>query len=171
MPDRPRRAAACFRSHTAGRAPIFIPEPDYFGDDMRTLGATGLALFLAGVAGLGCGSPPPPLPPAEVEGAVTYDGQPVGPGIITFAPLSGGEGGGGIVTDGKYRVVAKAGLHPGKYRVEIRWAKPTGEKREAGYGQSPIVTAEGLPDKYNAESELTAELAEGKNVVNFNLEK
>jgi hypothetical protein len=139
--------------------------------DMRKLSAGGLAILLCGLAGFGCGSPPPPLPPAEVDGVVTYDGQPVGPGIITFTPLSGGEGGGGIVMDGKYRVNVKAGLHPGQYRVEIRWAKPTGEKREASYGQSPDVLAEGLPAKYNAESVLTAELAEGKNVVDFNLEK
>ena len=43
-------------------------------------------------------------------------------------------------------------LQPGTYRVQIRWAKPTGEKKEAGYGQSPDVIAEGLPDKYNSNS-------------------
>jgi hypothetical protein len=113
-----------------------------------------------------------PRPVAEVEGEVTFDGQPVTSGIISFVPAGAtGQPGGGAVSKGKYRVYPEVGLAPGKYRVEIRWAKPTGEKKEVGYGQSPDVYAEALPEKYHAESVLTAELEEGKNTVHFHLEK
>ena len=63
-------------------------------------------------------------------------------------------------------------LAPGKYKVEIRWAKSTGEKvKEPVYGHSPYVFAEAIPEKYNAESMLKAELSEGSNELHFRLEK
>ena len=53
----------------------------------------------------------------------------------------------------------------------LRWSRPTGEKREAGYGQSPDVFAEVLPAKYHADSVLRAELAPGPNALDSALEK
>jgi hypothetical protein len=107
----------------------------------------------------------------QVEGEITYDGQPVEAGIISFVPEQGA-GGGGAIIKGKYFVDPDVGLAPGKYRVEIRWPKPTGEvNKEAGYGQSPIVVAEALPEKYHKESVLTAELEPGKTTIHFHLEK
>src|SRR5262245_27259491 len=107
----------------------------------------GTALVALGlVAATGCDKAPPPRPVALAEGAVTYDGQTVPSGIITFVPIETGTGTGAAVIKGRYRVESDSGLTPGKYRVEIRWPKPTGEKiKDAGYGQSPDVVAEGLP--------------------------
>lgn len=114
-----------------------------------------------------------PAQVVEVEGLASYDGEPMPAGIISFVP-EGSDGkplGGGAISKGKYKVYPESGLKPGKYRVEIRWGKPTGEKKEAGYGQSPDVIAEALPAKYHGESILTAELKPGMNTVDFNLEK
>ena len=121
----------------------------------------------------GCESPAPPTPVVEVEGAIAYDGQSVTSGVIAFVPIDGNVAAshGGAVQNGRYHISPETGLKPGKYRVEIRWAKPTGEKVEAGYGQSPDVYAEAIPAKYHAHSELTAELVEGVNAVDFKLEK
>lgn len=130
----------------------------------------GLIALLA-VLALGC--TPPPKPVADVEGEVSYDGEIVTSGIISFLPLEGtGPSGGGAIRDGKYRIYPEVGLPPGKYRIEIRWPKPTGERlKEVPYGHSPIVVAEGLPEKYHTGSTLTAEVEAGKNTVDFRLEK
>jgi hypothetical protein len=139
---------------------------------MRYALGTGFAVALA-VVSLGCGEQaPPPRPVSEAEGAVTYDGEPVPSGIISFVPLDGGTGTGAAVIKGRYRVEPDAKLTPGKYRVEIRWGKPTGEKiKDASYGQSPDVIAEGLPAKYNSESTLTIDVKAGPNSIDFHLEK
>ena len=116
----------------------------------------------------------PPLP-VEVQGAIAYDGEPVPAGVVSFVPAPDGDvrtTGGGAITDGVYRVYPETGLKPGKYRVEFRWGKATGEKnKDAGYGQSPDIFAEGLPKKYHSESVLTAELKAGMNTLDFTLEK
>ena len=113
--------------------------------------------------------------PVEVQGAITYDGEPVPAGVASFVPAPDGDvrtSGGGAIADGQYRVYPETALKPGKYRVEFRWGKATGEKnKDAGYGQSPDIFAEGLPKKYHSESILTAELKAGMNTLDFTLEK
>jgi len=135
---------------------------------MRFVLGVGLAVALAAA---GCNSPPP-RPAAEAEGAVAYDGEQVATGIISFVPLDGGTTTGAAVMKGRYRIYPEAGLTAGKYRVEIRWSKPTGEKiKDAGYGQQSEVFAEALPEKYNSQSTLTAEVKAGANTIDFRLEK
>ena len=58
-----------------------------------------------------------------LEGKVSYGGQPIDVGTITFIP-TGGDGikSGGLIEDGNYKVDAKTGPGPGSHRVEIRWA-------------------------------------------------
>ena len=129
-----------------------------------------LAALVAFATFAGCADPPPE--PVEVTGAVTYDGEPVATGIISFVPIDSGRSpGGATIADGRYRLYPEVGLKPGTYRVEVRWSRPTGEKRAAGYGQSPDVFAEVLPAKYHADSVLTAEVAAGGNAIDFVLEK
>ncbi len=129
-----------------------------------------LATLLALVALAGCAEEPPAA--VEASGAATYDGQPIASGIISFVPIdSDRPPGGAAITDGRYKLYPEVALRPGTYRVELRWARATGEKREAGYGQSPDVFAEALPAKYHADSVLTAELAPGPNALDFVLEK
>jgi hypothetical protein len=54
---------------------------------------------------------------AGIHGRVTYRGQPVSRGTITFSPDDGvGPTCGGLITDGRYQV---ADVTPGKKRVQI----------------------------------------------------
>ena len=133
---------------------------------VHTCGVLAL-VFLA----IGCAAKPKPI--AMAEGEITLDGEPVDGGIISFVHAEGGTpASGAAIAKGKYKLYPESGLAPGKYKVEIRWAKSTGEKvKEPVYGHSPYVFAEAIPEKYNAESMLKAELSEGSNELHFRLEK
>jgi len=107
-----------------------------------------------------------------LEGKVTYGGEPIDVGTITFIPNSSNEiKRGSLIENGNYKVDAKTGPGPGPHRVEIRWAKPTGVKRKNEFGEEIQKRQEGLPEKYHDQSTLTAEIKPGKNVIDFRLEK
>jgi hypothetical protein len=107
-----------------------------------------------------------------VEGTVTYDGTPIPIGTITFIPtFEKGEGGGGRIENGRFKLDAAASLMPGPYKVEIRWAKPTGKKYKNEFGEEFDRTQEGLPDKYHSQTTLTAYIEPGMQPLDFNLEK
>jgi hypothetical protein len=107
-----------------------------------------------------------------VEGKVTYGGEPLDVGTITFIPTKeAGIKSGTLIENGVYKVEAKTGPSPGSHRVEIRWAKPTGKKSKNEFGEELNIRQEGLPDKYHANSTLTADIKPGKNVIDFPLEK
>src|SRR5438270_10062031 len=73
-----------------------------------------LVLPLAG----GCGSKGPVR--HEITGKVTYKGQPVEEGIISFEPLDGqGSKDGDTILNGNYRIPKDKGLFVGKYKVTI----------------------------------------------------
>lgn len=109
---------------------------------------------------------------ASVEGKVTYGGKPLDVATITFLPASEeGTKCGGIIENAQYKIEPKFGPKPGPHRVEIRWAKPTGKKSRNEFGEELEVRKEGLPDKYHANSTLTAEIKSGKNEINFQLEE
>jgi hypothetical protein len=134
--------------------------------DMRRLAGITLALACLVLSG-GCGGST-----ATVEGAVTYDGKPVPAGAISFLAADGkGGSGGASVIDGAYRVPPEPGLKPGTYKVEIRWAKPTGKKFKSESGDILDMTEEGLPEKYNTKSDLKAEVKPGSNKIDFDLPK
>jgi hypothetical protein len=135
---------------------------------MRALFAAGLAALLCLASLPGCGG----TGQVEVEGTVTYDGRPVPAGAIAFVAADGqGLNAGGTVLDGHYQIPTRVGPKPGKYRVEVRWAKPTGKKYRSETGAMLEVTEEGLPVKFNDKSELTADLKPGKNTIDFDLPK
>ena len=107
-----------------------------------------------------------------VEGKVTYAGEPLHFASITFLPMDEkGIKAGGLIENGTYKVEAKFGPMPGPHRVEIRWAKPTGKRYKNEFGEELDVRREGHPDKYHANSTLTADIKSGNNVIDFNLEK
>lgn len=103
---------------------------------------------------------------------MTYDGQPIGVGRITFLPTDAkAVKRGGRFENGHYRLAPPEGPPPGDHRVEIHWLKPTGKKYHNEFKEELDVLEEGLPDKYHKGSALKATLKPGKNVVDFRLEK
>ncbi len=108
----------------------------------------------------------------SLEGKVSYGGEPLDVGTITFIPTGGsGIKSGGLIEGGSYKVDSKVGPGPGAHRVEIRWAKPTGKKTKNEFGEEIQTRQEGLPEKYHVQSTLTAEIKPGENVIDFALEK
>jgi hypothetical protein len=143
---------------------------------MSRLGRTGFGVPVVLVAGLlvlgGCGKGRPAS--QEVSGQVAFQKQPLRKGLIEFIPANpGGTSAGAVIRDGRYTVRPEAGLLPGNYRVRIvpkvpmraDWDEST-EKRPPGPSH-PIQ----IPDKYNINSVLTAEVkAEGRQTIDFNLD-
>jgi len=110
---------------------------------------------------MGCGSGE-----ATVSGTVSLDGKPLEEGHIAFRPLPAlakSEARGGPIKDGKYQVKAQ----PGQNRVEITATRVVPDKKDS-FG-TPLRESM-IPEKYNAQSELTKEIsAGGVNEFNFEL--
>ncbi len=136
-----------------------------------------LAACLAAAVAAGCSSDADELAREAVSGTVTFDGQPLERGAITFVP----EGqvptqGGASITDGKYSIAKSEGLVAGNYNVAI--TSPLGDAEKA---KDAVTNAPGMPPKppkdlipaqYNKKSTLKAEVKAGaSNVFDFNLEK
>jgi len=120
-------------------------------------------------AAAGCGSQR-----VEIDGTVTVDGRPLDRGYISLRPMAGtgGPTAGSEVTDGKFRIAAKEGTHAGKFRVEITASRKTGRQvpDDLGGGMADVYE-QYLPARYNAQSELTAEIrANERNELRFVLE-
>jgi hypothetical protein len=126
-------------------------------------------LFLSVLAGLltaaalGCGSSGPRE--YEVTGTVTFDGQRVPVGDITFLPEEKEFGpDAGKIVDGQYRAKVKAG----KKRVVIQASRPVpGKKGPMG---EPAIE-DYVPARYSDrdKTELRAEVGEGKTEHSFAL--
>jgi hypothetical protein len=109
------------------------------------------ALFFGLILGLsGCGPTT-----HTVSGTVKLDGEPIAEGRITFVPEESGPGGGGPITGGHYSVAVPAG----KAKVQVAASKmmklPKGEK--GMYGKTEEMR-DYIPSKYNANTELKAEI-------------
>jgi hypothetical protein len=107
-----------------------------------------------------------------LAGKVTIDGEPVDFGSISFLPASegGGRVSGGLIEKGSYAVPEEQGANAGKHRVEIRWRKLTGKKvRDPDSGEMYDERKEGLPTRFHAESELTAEVSAEQTTFDFDL--
>lgn len=107
----------------------------------------------------------------EITGAVTYDGQPVQKGTISLLPADGqGPTAAAIIANGKYSVK----IAPGTKKVKIEGFKVTGQERyKPNDPTSPMVDIQVqiLPERYNAKSELTRDIASGAGTLDFALEK
>jgi hypothetical protein len=98
------------------------------------------------------------------------DGKPIAAGTILVAPIDGKTpSGGAAIQNGQYELKH---LVVNKYRVAISSPKipepghiPPGMDTSGG-----IVPPEGIPAKYNSESELTLDVQEGANQHDFNLD-
>lgn len=108
--------------------------------------------FSATLAGLfvGCGSGEDPRPATvPVQGKVTYQGQPVPKGTITFQSASGESAVGEIQPDGTYTLSTfkeKDGAIPGAHKVMIvaNTGDPTKMPSSPGY----VAPKELVPQKY-----------------------
>jgi hypothetical protein len=137
----------------------------------RILAVLGVAVWLVALAG--CGSREYTGEQRfPVSGKVTVDGEPMEFGLISLLPQ--GEGGrvsGGPIKNGSYAIEEPMGPTAGKYRVEIRWNKPTGRRVKDAYGEEIMDEyKEGLPAKYHTNSELTADVSSKKTTFDFELE-
>jgi hypothetical protein len=108
-----------------------------------------------------------------VTGEVSLDGEPIDGGNILFLPTEGeAKKGAADIVAGKYSIPAQQGLQPGKYRIEIRWAKSTGTQIPSGDpGMMMEERREAVPAKFNAESTLTEQIKAGENKLDFRLTK
>lgn len=117
------------------------------------------------------------LPRQALSGKVTLDGQPLDSATISFQPTAGS----GEVTSaaaevlaGAFSISAADGLIPGKYRVSVSAkrdvaAKPTAKKKQIDNVTGELVdppadaavTQETIPAKFNAQTELTADVTAG----------
>jgi hypothetical protein len=105
-----------------------------------------------------------------LSGKVTYDGQPIDFGSISFMPAEGQRVSGGLIENGAYAVPEEKGANAGKYRVEIRWQKLTGnKKRDPDSGEMYDERKEALPPKFHSDSELEVEVTPEKTTFDFDL--
>jgi hypothetical protein len=126
-------------------------------------------LAISAIALAGCSSGPVR---GEVFGKVTFKGQPVKEGTVTF--LNTKDGGGAeaeINSDGTY--VVPRGVVAGEYdRVEI---KPLMEMKDTDPGKTPPSKVEksapNIPAKYRMQgtTPLKATVKAGKNEINFEM--
>ena len=130
---------------------------------------TVAGLFAGLFAALSCNSQ---IKRHAISGTVTFKGNLIKSGTINFS--SEGDGkyvATGTIVDGKYAIPAFSGLPPGKYAVAISYPDPNipAPRPDEPPGESTLAR-ELLPAKYNEQSELTAEIKQGPNEVNFTLE-
>ncbi len=124
----------------------------------------------------GCGSSSGRPAGEAVEGTVTLDGSPLDQGRIQFKPedpkalFAYAD-----IVDGKYSIQPAAGPQAGKYRVEINSPEggpivPSTDPAKAMEQASAPPPKERIPSRYNATSELTADITSGApNTHNFEL--
>jgi hypothetical protein len=109
---------------------------------------------------------------SSVSGTVTLDGEPVTKGSILFDPVESREVKPvGLIENGSYSLTSETGPKPGKHKVEIRWAKPTGKQVPVKDDPPNMIdeTKEAVPAKYNTSTELTVEITPGSNRHDFPL--
>lgn len=106
-----------------------------------------------------------------LSGKVTFDGQPVDGGSISFIPTNPKKKvSGGDIIKGEYKVPEAKGAHTGPHRVEIHWYRPTGKKIvDTDMGGTKDEVVEAIPPKYHMQSTLNAEVTEGKTTFDFEL--
>jgi hypothetical protein len=105
-----------------------------------------------------------------LSGKVTYDGQSIDFGSISFIPADGQRVSGGLIENGAYAVPEEKGANEGKYRVEIRWLKLTGsKKRDPDSGEMYDERKEALPTKFHSDSQLEVEVTPQKTTFDFDL--
>lgn len=104
---------------------------------------------------------------AIVTGRVTYNNVPVADGLIRFVPTGDTKGNITVtrISEGAYRSDGIGGVPIGTHRVEIRSFDPNDKRSGLGPARAQF-----LPDKYNKQSELTADLTGKSGVVTIDFD-
>lgn len=114
---------------------------------------------------VGCGGEPR----GDVSGTVTFDGQPVAQGMVSFERVeASGPARNVPLRDGTYQASGAAGLTPGTYRVRIS----ADDVDAMGIGpetdqHTPFKHVSLLPPVWNTESQLSVEVRQGRNTFHF----
>ena len=130
----------------------------------RCLGLLALVAALAA----GCRDGPSV---GDVRGEVTLDGRPLDEGVVRFVPLDGKTPtASALIAEGKFSERVPVGSH----RVEIsapRLPKGIASSRQMKRGtvDEGAALEELIPQRYNARSELKADVTRGTNQVRFDL--
>lgn len=125
-------------------------------------------ILLLLLVALGCGESDP-LNRQAVSGKIMLDGEPLAEGTVEFTPVNNGVPSGATVKDGLFTIPEEKGLPPGDYVVRVTAASSSGVTAEVP-GESNLIPAELIPEKYNTKSELSFHVDEnGSNVLDLNL--
>ena len=104
-----------------------------------------------------------------VTGTVTMDGEPLKGAMVEFFPKAGGGASSGMTNgQGEYELRYSRdvmGAEKGEHLVQIYTGNVTTEE-----GDYSGARAETVPAKYNQESELSATVSGGSNVLDFDLD-
>ncbi len=144
------------------------------------IGAICLSFLVAGCGGSDTSYEGPQR--TAVSGTVTFDGQPIPSGTVSFIPQSADQARAtGYIANGTYEIKEGQGPNLGSYRVEFSWKEQVGgEDGESEDGESEDEESEDgsdegaeyvekLPAKYTTESEITVEFKAGETEHNFTL--
>jgi len=122
-----------------------------------------LAAVVLCLAFAGCG---PPDARVECSGSVSFAGEPIEEGSISFLPLSGGRSEGAVITAGRYT----ARVLPGRYRVEIRGSRPIADAAAVRSDMPGEIREDFVPPEFNDNSTLEAEIPpDGSSQLSFKL--
>ena len=141
---------------------------------MRERCACSAAMLFASLVLLatGCGKSGEPV--GTVSGKITYQGQPVTEGSVSFNnDRLGASGTGEIQPDGTYQLATQgAGLPPGSYKVCI--VPPMEEQSTSSQLAASLEPKEmpDIPQKYRSfqTSDLEATVQEGTNELDFDMQ-
>lgn len=135
------------------------------GDSMRTFKQSLILLFLVSITGcFGASAETPQL--GQVAGTVKLDGSPCGNLFVAFEPEQGRRSVATTNQDGHYELEFASnikGALPGKHKVIITAIAPEADSQPSSSSTVAI------PDKYNSKTSLSADVASGKNEINFEL--
>ncbi len=137
---------------------------------MRRVGFGHHASLCFVIAFCGCGGADNAPPIAPVSGRVTFQGQPVAPGVVNFASEAGFAASANLDSDGKFRLVSQygSGIPHGTYKVTIAPPPPA-----MGEGENPVAPPDDpkIPKKYRdfATTDLKADITDGSKEFSFDL--
>jgi hypothetical protein len=108
-----------------------------------------------------------------VTGTVTFDGQPVETGQITFEPQEQGVMTVALISKGAYTIPSERPASSGKYLVRITADRPTGKALAANprsqEDQAAVETEQFIPEKYNLGSQQYVDISPTQSKHDFTL--